>query len=107
MMWLPLLGYCFSAALPPLLATATKNAIEMMDQNPTMFEILHENCKLVQDAFSNIHGLEICGDSVSPIKNLRISAKYSSSYFDNDRKKIQKTMQRIVEEVKSINYYAL
>ena len=104
---MPLLGYCFSAALPPLLATATKNAIEMMDQNPTMFEILHKNCKLVQDAFSNIHGLEICGDSVSPIKHLRISAKYSSSHFDNDRKKIQKTMQRIVEEVKSINHKGL
>ena len=78
-----------------------------MDENPTMFEILHENCKLVQDAFSNIHGLEIFGDSVSPIKHLRISAKYSSSYFNNDRKKIQKAMQRIVEEVKSINYYSL
>ena len=77
-----------------------------MDQNPTMFEILHENCKLVQDAFSNIHGLEICGDSVSPIKHLSILAKYSS-YFNNDRKKIQKTMQRIVEEVKSINHYSL
>ena len=78
-----------------------------MDQNPTMFEILHKNCKLVQVEFSNIHGLEICGDSVSPIKHLRISAKYSSSHFDNDRKKIQKTMQRIVEEVRSIDINSL
>jgi len=94
------LGYCFSAALPPLLATATKNAIDIMDQSPSMFDTLHENCEHVQDAFSNIHGLELFGDRISPIKHLQMSTKFSASYCYNDRQKIKKIMQQIVDSVR-------
>ena len=93
-------GYCFSAALPPLLATATHCAINKMDANPEMFETLHENCEIVQDAFSNMYGLDLCGDRISPIKHLRMSAPLCKSYCNDDRKRVKKIMQQIVDEVR-------
>ena len=95
-------GYCFSAALPPLLATATKNAIDIMDQSPSMFDTLHENCEYVQDAFTSIHGFELFGDRISPIKHLQMSTKFSMTYCKNDRQKIKKLVQQIVDSVSSL-----
>ena len=96
-------GYCFAAVLLPLLATATKNAIDIMDQSPSMFDTLHENCEHVQDAFSNIHGLELFGDRISPIKHLQMSTKFSANYCYNDRQKIKKIMQQIVDSVSCVS----
>ena len=94
-----MIGYCFSAALPPLLATATKNAIDIMDETPSMFDVLHENCEIVHDAFNSIHGLELYGDRISPIKHLRMSKNLFASSCSNNRQKAKKIMQRIVDEV--------
>ena len=98
-MFLTFTGYCFSAALPPLLATAANHAIDIMDESPSMFDVLHENSETVQDAFSNIYGLELYGDRISPIKHLRMSAKFYTSCCNNNRQKTKKIMQKIVEQV--------
>ena len=71
----------------------------MMDESPEMFELLHENCGNVQDAFGSIHGLELYGDRISPIKHLRMSTKLCMLYCNDDRKGIKKIMQQIVDKV--------
>ena len=70
-----------------------------MDQSPSMFDTLHENCEYVQDAFSKIYGLEIFGDRISPIKHLQMSHKFCRTYCNNNRQKIKKIMQKIVDSV--------
>ena len=70
-----------------------------MDQSPSMFDTLHENCEYVQDAFSNIYGLEIFGDRISPIKHLQMPQKFCRTYCNNNRQKIKKIMQKIVDSV--------
>ena len=94
-----LIGYCFSAALPPLLATAAKHAIDIMDEEPSIFDTLHANCQTIHDAFSNIYGLELHADRISPIKHLRMLKTFCSSYCNNNRHKTKKIMQQIVDEV--------
>lgn len=39
-------GYCFSASLPPFLATAGSEALSMMKESPAMFQELREKAKL-------------------------------------------------------------
>ena len=73
-----------------------------MDQKPEMFDILHENCGLVQDAFSDIYGLEMYGDRVSPIKHLRMSDEFIKTHSNGDRQQIKKIMQQIVDKVRTI-----
>ena len=36
-------GYCFSAALPPYLASASISAIEILEDNPHLLSQLHQN----------------------------------------------------------------
>ena len=70
-----------------------------MDQSPSMFDTLHENCEYVHDAFSTIHGLELYGDRISPIKHLQMSARFCADYCNNNRSNIKKMMQKIVDSV--------
>ena len=57
------------------------------------------NCETVQDAFSNIYGLELYGDRISPIKHLRMSTNFCTSCCNNNRQKTKKIMQQIVDAV--------
>uniref|UniRef100_A0A674AKG0 Serine palmitoyltransferase 1 n=2 Tax=Salmo trutta TaxID=8032 RepID=A0A674AKG0_SALTR len=38
-------GYCFSASLPPMLAAAAIEALNIMEEDPEIFTILREKCK--------------------------------------------------------------
>lgn len=46
------LGYCFSASLPPLLATAASEALKMIDDEPDRLRRLHENAKQLHEALT-------------------------------------------------------
>ena len=74
-----------------------------MDQSPSMFDTLHENCEYVQDAFSNIHGLDLYGDRISPIKHLQLSESFCADYCNNNRSNIKKVMQEIVDSVRILS----
>ncbi|XP_061042644.1 serine palmitoyltransferase 1-like [Eubalaena glacialis] len=43
-------GYCFSASLPPLLAAAAIEALNIMEENPGIFAVLKEKCKRIHKA---------------------------------------------------------
>ncbi|XP_040583981.1 serine palmitoyltransferase 1 [Lepeophtheirus salmonis] len=70
------LGYCFSASLPPMFAAAVLKAIELMENNIDMFEELRKKCIYVTELFTNMSGIELVGDSISPIKHIRLKSPY-------------------------------
>ncbi|XP_057403857.1 serine palmitoyltransferase 1-like [Balaenoptera acutorostrata] len=47
-------GYCFSASLPPLLAAAAVEALNIMEENPGIFAVLKEKCKRIHKALQGI-----------------------------------------------------
>eukprot|EP00794_Sanderia_malayensis_P007720 gene7720-8559_t len=71
-------GYCFSASLPPLLASAADAGIDTMEQHPEMFEKLRNNAKVFRKELEGIEGLSIDGDAVSPIIHLRLVGENST-----------------------------
>ncbi|XP_052464562.1 serine palmitoyltransferase 1 isoform X2 [Carassius gibelio] len=43
-------GYCFSASLPPMLASAAIEALDIMEEDPGIFRLLQDKCKHVHKA---------------------------------------------------------
>ncbi|KAJ8306164.1 hypothetical protein KUTeg_016709 [Tegillarca granosa] len=86
------LGYCFSASLPPMLATAAEQALSIIENNHNILEDLRENCKKVHDKLSKINGMMVLGESISPIKHFRLAD------IGEDRDLDMKTLQKIVDE---------
>jgi serine palmitoyltransferase len=43
-------GYCFSAALPPFLASAGIAAVEILEDNPQLLSRLHRNISIVHSS---------------------------------------------------------
>lgn len=41
------MGYCFSASVPPFLATAAIEALDIMDSTPDLFSKVRENAVLL------------------------------------------------------------
>ena len=91
---LPYLGYCFSASLPPMLAASSLKAVNMMSDNPGMFNELRERCETVHDAFEGLEGLELHGDRLSPVKHLRIIESRRKS-IDEDKKLLRKIVLEV------------
>lgn len=42
------LGYCFSASVPPMLASAAMESLSVMQNNTEMFEKVRENAKTLR-----------------------------------------------------------
>ena len=66
------LGYCFSASLPPMLASGAYKALELIENNPGWIKQLGDKCHLAHQAFGSLPGLVLQGDPLSPIKHLRL-----------------------------------
>ncbi|KAG7247266.1 hypothetical protein CRUP_033105, partial [Coryphaenoides rupestris] len=43
-------GYCFSASLPPMLAAAAIESLDIMEEDPDIFTVLREKCISVHNA---------------------------------------------------------
>ncbi|XP_030422214.1 serine palmitoyltransferase 1 isoform X1 [Gopherus evgoodei] len=84
-------GYCFSASLPPLLAAAAIEALNIMEENPDIFQILREKCKRIHKALQRIPGLIVVGDLFSPALHLQLEE--TSGSREND----MKLLKRIVD----------
>ncbi|XP_008256154.2 serine palmitoyltransferase 1 isoform X3 [Oryctolagus cuniculus] len=85
-------GYCFSASLPPLLAAAAIEALNIMEENPGIFAVLKEKCQKIHKALQGISGLRVMGESFSPAFHLHLEESTGS------REKDVKLLQEIVNQ---------
>ncbi|MEE6459709.1 hypothetical protein FKM82_000706 [Ascaphus truei] len=80
-------GYCFSASLPPLLASASIEGLNIMEENSDIFRVLREKCKRIHKALQGISGLKVIGECVSPAFHLQLEK--SSDCREKDMKLLQ------------------
>lgn len=67
-------GYCFSASLPPLLAAAAIEGLNIMEDDTTLlFESIMSKSKVLHKKLLSIKGYLVHGDEISPIKHLRLT----------------------------------
>lgn len=72
------LGYCFSASLPPLLATAAITALDLMERDTSRFVALHDACRRVHDALTDVKGFVLTSHLDSPIKHIYLDKQPES-----------------------------
>lgn len=64
-------GYCFSASLPPLLAAAAIEGLNIMEEeNTLLFDNLMEKSKYLHEKLLNIKGYRVIGEPISPLKHI-------------------------------------
>nr|XP_030688404.1 serine palmitoyltransferase 1 isoform X2 [Globicephala melas] len=88
-------GYCFSASLPPLLAAAAIEALNIMEENPDIFAVLKEKCKRIHKALQGISGLKVVGESISPAFHLQLEE--STGCRDRDVKLLQEIVTQCMD----------
>ncbi|KAG8234439.1 hypothetical protein J437_LFUL014185 [Ladona fulva] len=87
------LGYCFSASLPPLLASAAIRALEIMEKNPQMFADLKALCQTMHESLASINGFNLQGHPDSPVKHLFLARACKSRAEEKEK------LTRIVDNV--------
>ncbi|CAM4730794.1 hypothetical protein PO909_022181 [Leuciscus waleckii] len=75
-------GYCFSASLPPMLASAAIEGLNIMEEDPGIFRVLREKCKHVHDALQGTPGLKVVGESIAPALHLQLENSTGSRAND-------------------------
>ncbi|ERE77464.1 serine palmitoyltransferase 1 [Cricetulus griseus] len=75
-------GYCFSASLPPLLAAAAIEALNIMEENPGIFAVLKKKCQHIHKSLQGISGLKVVGESLSPALHLQLEESTGSREKD-------------------------
>ncbi|XP_036286078.1 serine palmitoyltransferase 1 isoform X3 [Pipistrellus kuhlii] len=88
-------GYCFSASLPPLLAAAAIEALNIMEENPGIFAVLKEKCKRIHKALQGISGLRVVGEALSPAFHLQLEASTGSR--EQDAKLLQEIVRQCMD----------
>lgn len=88
-------GYVFSASLPPVLACAAIEAVNIMESDPDCFTALRRNGNFMQQALSNIKCLEIEGYPESPVFHLRAKATDDP---EESKKFLQKVTDKCLEK---------
>ncbi|NXD26735.1 SPTC1 palmitoyltransferase, partial [Spelaeornis formosus] len=83
-------GYCFSASLPPLLAAAAIEALNIMEDNPDIFQTLQAKCERIHKALQGISGLKVVGESFSPALHLQLEESCGSR--ENDVKLLKRVV---------------
>ncbi|XP_015258752.1 PREDICTED: serine palmitoyltransferase 1 [Cyprinodon variegatus] len=75
-------GYCFSASLPPMLAAAAIEALNIMEEDPGIFTVLREKCAHVYTALQGIPGLRLVGEPFAPALHLQLEKSSGSRTSD-------------------------
>ncbi|KTG31907.1 hypothetical protein cypCar_00016845 [Cyprinus carpio] len=81
-------GYCFSASLPPMLASAAIEALNIMEEDPGIFRVLQDKCKHVHKAlqgqwgFCRTPGLKVVGEPLAPALHLQLENSTGSRTND-------------------------
>lgn len=89
-------GYVFSASLPPYLASAAITAIDVLEENPHLITKLRENIALLWKGLSEIDGLCIASDPLSPLIFLRL--KNSTGSFNKDSNLLETIADHVLKE---------
>ncbi|KAL0963188.1 hypothetical protein UPYG_G00350870 [Umbra pygmaea] len=84
-------GYCFSASLPPMLAAAAIEALNIMEEDPGIFTILRTKCEHVHKALQGIFGLKVVGECYAPALHLQLERSSGSREAD------MRVLRRIVD----------
>lgn len=77
------LGYCFSASVPPMMAAAAIEAINIIESAPDKVSRLQANTTLLRELLQKCKGVVVCGDKLSPVIHLRLMAPNSNQASDN------------------------
>ncbi|BBN03841.1 serine palmitoyltransferase [Marchantia polymorpha subsp. ruderalis] len=70
-------GYCFSASLPPYLASGSIAAIEIIEENPDLLVNLRRNIITFRRSLSNIQEVVVSGHNFSPLIFLHLKTPSS------------------------------
>ncbi|XP_068652268.1 long chain base biosynthesis protein 1b-like [Aristolochia californica] len=89
-------GYVFSASLPPYLASAAITAIDMLDENPNLLRKLKENLAILWKGLTDVPGLSIASNPLSPIIFLQL--KKSTGSFKSDLNLLEEITCRVLKE---------
>ncbi|XP_077234031.1 long-chain base1 [Tasmannia lanceolata] len=89
-------GYVFSASLPPYLASSAITALDILEENPNLLTKLKENVAFLWKGLSDIPGLSIASNPLSPIVFLKL--KNSTGSFKNDLKLLEDIADRALKE---------
>jgi len=82
-------GYVYSCSLPPLLATASQVALDVLDEEPQLLEALQQNVQTFIKALPQTI-LKVTSSPLSPVVHLRLDSS-------GDRFEDEKFLQQIVE----------
>ncbi|XP_076246649.1 serine palmitoyltransferase subunit I [Calliopsis andreniformis] len=88
------LGYCFSASLPPLLTSAAITSLDIMKNNPHMFQLLKENCIAMHHGLQSIQYLECSSFPESPVKHVYLKEKLGREV---EEKLLSKISEKCIE----------
>lgn len=89
-------GYCFSASLPPMLAAAAIEALNIMEEDPDIFAVLREKCRKVYNALQGIKGLKLVGEPLAPALHLQLER--SSGSRDSDMQLLRSIVDHCLEQ---------
>ncbi|KAK1300872.1 Long chain base biosynthesis protein 1 [Acorus calamus] len=89
-------GYVFSASLPPYLASAAITALDHLEGNPDVITKLRSNIVLLWNGLSDIVGLSISSNTLSPIVYVKL--KKSTGSFKGDMQLLDDIAQRALKE---------
>jgi len=84
-------GYVYSCSLPPLLATASQAALDVLDEEPELMDTLRQNVQAFIKTFPTNGHLKITSSAQSPLVHLRLS------HPSGDRLQDETTLQHIVD----------
>ncbi|KAI3790288.1 hypothetical protein L2E82_03227 [Cichorium intybus] len=89
-------GYVFSASLPPYLASAAITAIDVIEANPSLLTKLRDNIRTLFVKLSEIQGLKLASDVLSPIVFLVL--KKSTGSMKSDLQLLEDVADRVLKE---------
>ncbi|GJP29498.1 hypothetical protein CLOM_g16918 [Closterium sp. NIES-68] len=95
------MGYCFSASLPPFLASAAMAALDEMEARPNARSLLQANATAFREGMAaHCPALEVQGHAVSPVLLLRVSKAAGGAGGVRDGEDEPALLQKIVDEMR-------
>ncbi|XP_072310281.1 serine palmitoyltransferase 1 [Eucyclogobius newberryi] len=88
-------GYCFSASLPPMLAAAAIEALNIMEEDPGIFSVLRKKSKHIYEALQDIPGLKLVGVPFAPALHLQLERTTGSR--DSDLQLLRNIVEHCME----------
>lgn len=89
-------GYCFSASLPPYLASAAIKAIDVLEESHELLVRLQENVTLLWNGLSQVRGLKVMSNALSPLVFLQL--ENTSGSFKSDSMLLQEIVDHMLED---------